>query len=160
VNVNSSAIVPIWKIDAETGETVWQVDYACHTVSGVSGGVQGTIAPGKHDLGNLIFVSVARTPGGSNGTLTAINKRTGEVEWEFQTQRYSWSSPVCVYDENGKGYVIHCTADGSMHLLDGLTGKLLDSMNLGSLIEASAAVYENRIVIGTRGQLIWGVALT
>jgi outer membrane protein assembly factor BamB len=156
----STAPVPIWKIDAVTGETVWQVDYTCFTVSGVSGGVQGTIATGKYDLIDLIFVPVARTPTGSAGTLAAISKSTGEVVWEFQTSRYSWSSPVCVYTEDGKGYVVYTNADANLYLLDGLTGEQLDRINLGSLIEASPAIYENMIVIGTRCQRIWGVRLT
>jgi len=159
-NANVPAVVPIWKIDAVTGETVWQVDYFCRTVSGLSGGVQGTIAPGKNGLEDLIFVPLARTPTASAGILAAVNKNTGKVEWEYETSRYSWSSPVCVYDKNGKGYIIHCTSDGVMHLLDGLTGGLLDKVNLGSLIEASPAVYGDHIVIGTRGQQIWGVRLT
>ena len=67
------------------------------------------------------------------------------------------SSPVCVYDESGKGYVINGDFNGDLHLVDGLTGECLDSINLGSNIEASPAVYGNRLVVGTRGQLIWGV---
>ena len=159
-SVNATAKVPIWKIDAVNGETVWQIDYECHTVSGLSGGVQGTIAPGINQLSQLIFVSVARTPGGSNGVLAAINKLTGKMVWEFQTSRYSWSSPVCVYDKSGKGYIVYTSADANMYLLDGLTGERLDSISLGTLIESSAAVYENTIVIGTRSQKIWGIKLT
>ena len=39
-----TATVPVWKIDAETGEIVWHTDYECTTDDGVSGGVQSTIA--------------------------------------------------------------------------------------------------------------------
>lgn len=42
---------------------------------------------------------------------------------------------------------------------DGLTGTLLDEMNLGSNVEASPAVFDNHIVIGTRGGLIYGIKL-
>lgn len=44
---NDSATIPIWKIDAETGEIIWHTDYECYTDDGVSGGVQSTIACGK-----------------------------------------------------------------------------------------------------------------
>jgi len=158
--VNATAPVPIWKIDAVTGETVWQVEYECFTVSGLSGGVQGSIALGKYDLEDLIFVPIARTPTGGAGILAAISKSTGDVVWEFQTANYSWSSPVCVYDENGKGYVVYTDRNANMYLLDGLTGEQLDRINLGNLIEASPAVFESTIVIGTRCQRIWGVTLT
>ncbi|MGE4352779.1 MAG: PQQ-binding-like beta-propeller repeat protein [Oscillospiraceae bacterium] len=155
-----TATIPIWKIDAETGEIVWQVDYDCQTVKDVSGGVQGTLACGKNKLADLIFVPVARTPGAGDGILSAISKTTGEVVWELHTQVYSWSSPVAVYDAEGNGYLIYCNSGGYMYLVDGLTGKILDDASLGSNIEASPAVYENTVVIGTRGQLIYGFQLT
>jgi outer membrane protein assembly factor BamB len=158
--MNSTAVVPIWKFDAKTGRVVWKVEYDCYTASGVSGGVQGTIAAGSHELDHLIFVPVARTPTIGAGILSAIDKRTGQVAWEFRSSSYTWSSPVCVYDSNGKGYVIYSTANGNMHLLDGLTGELLDTINLGGTIEASAAVYNSTAVIGTRSTTIWGITLT
>ena len=60
---SSKAEIPIFKIDAETGEIVWKTSYECYTVSDLSGGVQGTIAVGKNKLSDMIFVPVARTPG-------------------------------------------------------------------------------------------------
>ena len=152
--------IPIWKIDAETGEIIWSVSYDCWTIEDLSGGVQGTLALGEGSLSDYIYVPVSRTPWGMEGRLAAISKATGEVVWEHSTG-YSWSSPVCVYDESGKGYVINGDFNGDfngdLHLVDGLTGECLDSINLGSNIEASPAVYGNRLVVGTRGQLIWGV---
>ena len=44
-------------------------------------------------------------------------------------------------------------------MLDGLSGELLDSMQLGGLIEASPAVFQSTVVIGTRVMSIWGVRL-
>lgn len=155
-----TADVPIWKIDAVTGEIVWQYDYSCHTETGVSGGVQGTLAIGKNDLSDLIFVPVARTPSAGAGVLAALNKHTGEVVWERQFQIYSWSSPVAVYDSDGKGYLVFCSFNGYMYLIDGLTGDILDDINLGSNLEASPVVYNNMVVIGTRENGIWGVAMS
>ena len=158
-SAGSSATVPIWKIDAVTGETVWQIDYECYTRTDVSGGVQGTAALGQGELGDLVFVPVAMSPERNAGTLAALSKQTGEAVWEFHTKAYSWSSPVCVYDRLGRGYIVYCTSDGNMYLLDGLSGEQLDSINLGGLIEASPAVYGSTIVIGTRVMRIWGVKL-
>lgn len=160
IRSSSTAPIPIWKIDAVTGEILWHVDYNCYSTSGTSGGVQGTLAVGKNKLSDLIFVPVARTPSINSGVLVAINKQTGTIVWEQETQMYVWSSPVAVYDEEGNGYVILCTTGGTMYLFDGLTGEMLDFIDLGSNIEASPAVYENTVVVGTRATGIYGVKLT
>lgn len=152
----TTAAIPIWKLDAETGEIVWQTDYTCYTVSDLSGGVQGTIAVGKNELDDLIFVPIARTPNASSGVLAALYKETGEVAWEKQTSMYSWSSPVDFYDDNGKGYIVFCESLGyRMYLLDGRTGEELDCVNLGGNIEASPAMFEDYVVVGHRGQRIY-----
>lgn len=146
----STAEIPIFKIDAETGEIVWRTDYICYTVQDLSGGVQGTIAVGKNKLSDMIFVPVARTPGASSGTLAALKKDTGEVVWEKETSMYSWSSPVDFYDADGNGYLLYCNSGFNMFLIDGKTGEQLDYMNLGGNIEASPAMYGNYAVVGTR----------
>lgn len=146
----STAAIPIFKIDAETGEIVWRTDYTCYTVQDLSGGVQGTIAVGKNELSDMIFVPVARTPGASSGTLVALSKETGEMVWEKETSMYSWSSPVDFYDADGNGYLIYCNSGFNMYLLDGKTGEQLDYLNLGGNIEASPAMYGNYAVVGTR----------
>lgn len=146
----STAAIPIFKIDAETGEIVWRTDYTCYTVQDLSGGVQGTIAVGKNKLSDMIFVPVARTPGASSGTLAALKKETGEVVWEKETSMYSWSSPVDFYDTDGNGYLLYCNSGFNMFLIDGKTGEQLDYMNLGGNIEASPAMYGNYAVVGTR----------
>ena len=47
-----------------------------------------------------------------------------------------------------------------MYLLDGKTGEQLSTVSINDgTIEASPAVYENRVVIGTRGQSIRGLLL-
>lgn len=146
----STAAIPIFKIDAETGEIVWRTDYTCYTVQDLSGGVQGTIAVGKNKLSDMIFVPVARTPGASSGTLAALKKDTGEVVWEKETSMYSWSSPVDFYDADGNGYLLYCNSGFNIFLIDGKTGEQLDYMNLGGNIEASPAMYGNYAVVVTR----------
>ena len=158
---NSTATIPVWKIDALSGEVVWQHDYTCFTQSGVSGGVQGTMALGKNDLKDLVFVPVSRCGDqASAGVLAALNKKTGETVWEFPTVIYSWSSPVDFYDENGKGYLIYCTSGGFLYLLDGATGEKLASIDLDGNIEASAAMFNDMVVVGHRSQRIFGIKIS
>jgi len=66
---------------------------------------------------------------------------------------------VDVYDAAGKGYLTYATGDGTLYLLDGKTGKTLDTFDLGGAVEASPAVYDDWLVIGTRSGRIWGVRL-
>ncbi|MEA4969461.1 MAG: pyrrolo-quinoline quinone [Candidatus Pelethousia sp.] len=159
---NSTALIPIWKIDAVTGQIVAKnEDYHCQTIaepSQVSGGVQGTLALGKNDLEGLVFVPIAMTEG-MKGKLVAFNTADMSVKWQCDFAGYPWSSPVAVYDANGKGYLIQCNKSGYIHLIDGQTGTIINEMSLGSNIEASPAVYNNMVVVGTRGGLIYGVDL-
>lgn len=159
---NSTAPIPIWKIDAVTGQIVAQNDtYHCQTIATpnqVSGGVQGTLAIGEKDLEGLIFVPVAMTEG-TRGKLVALNTSDMSVKWECDFAGYPWSSPVAVYDDSGKGYLIQCNKTGYIHLIDGQTGEIISEMSLGSNVEASPAVYNNMVVVGTRGGLIYGMDL-
>lgn len=154
-----TANVPIWKIDAETGEILWQVDYECYSQEGVSGGVQSTIAMGKHTLSDYIYVTVSKTGGSQSGVLVCINKYTGEKIWEHESA-YAWSSPVCVYNSDGSGKVIYCDSAGNMYLLNAETGEVHSTCSLSDgVIEASPAVYKNYAVVGTRNCKIWGIEL-
>ena len=156
---SSTATIPVWKIDAVTGEEVWHHDYTCYSVSDLSGGVQGSLALGTGPLEGILYVAVARTPDTSNGLLVALDTETGEEIWTYAST-YSWSSPVCFYDTEGRGYVLYTsTGGGTMHLMDGLTGEVLDEFDFEVTMEASPVVYNNTIVIGTRGQQIYGITL-
>ena len=156
---NSTAPIPIWKIDAETGKIIWKTEYDCRSVSDLSGGVQSTIAVGKNGLSDNIYVTVSRTGGLTNGVLACLDKATGAVRWEHKAA-YAWSSPICVYNQNGDGKVIYATSAGMMYLLDGTTGEVNDELRVsGSCIEASPVVYDDRVVIGTRGCQICGIKL-
>ena len=158
---DSTANVPIWKIDAENGEIVWKTEYECYSQSGLSGGVQSTIACGDKGLSDYIYATVSMTGGEYSGVLACIDKKTGEVKWEHEAV-YAWSSPVCVYNSDGSGKVIYATGGGKMYMLDGITGETVADYVLseeGSPTEASPAVYENYLVVGTRDCYIWGFKL-
>ena len=153
--------ISIYKLDAITGEIVWQKEYECGTEDGVSGGVQATPVIGKEgtNLENLIIYPIARTPDIWGGAVVAFDKETGSEVWRWEMDYYTWSSPVDVYTESGEGYLVLFDSQGGGFLLDGATGTLLDTTDVGSLVEASPIVYNNRIVVGTRGELIIGMDL-
>ena len=153
----NSATVPVWKIDAVTGEAVWQRDYECYTSSSLSGGVQSTVAIGKNGLSDMIFVSIGRYPEYETGRLVALSKADGTELWHFDTDLYGLTSPLDFYDAYGKGYIIHCSADRNMYLLDGETGNVLNTVSFGGTIEASPAMYGNKLVMGHRSYEIFCV---
>ena len=72
---------------------------------------------------------------------------------------YLWSSPVGFYDEDGNGYIIQCDSAGNMFLIDGRTGIILNTITLDANIEASPTIYEDMIVIATRGGSIYGIEI-
>ena len=153
----SHGSIPLMKINAATGEIIWQRDYNCFTVSGVSGGVQSTALLGQNSLKDIVYFTVARTGGDTAGKIVALNKTDGSIVWSIDMSDYTWSSPIAIYDEAGNGYVVISDSSGNMYLLDGLTGKEYDSYYLKDNVEASPAAYENTIVVGTRGKKIYGV---
>ncbi|HEX9063183.1 MAG TPA: pyrrolo-quinoline quinone, partial [Clostridia bacterium] len=72
---------------------------------------------------------------------------------------YCWSSPVDVYGADGKAHLIVCDSGCNMSLYDAESGKLEDVIGLEGIIEGSPAVYDDMVVVGTRGQKIWGIRI-
>jgi hypothetical protein len=152
--------IPIWKIDAATGKIVWKSDpYKCYTVLDVSGGVQATPVLGQKDIASLVIYAIARYPNPGSGTIVALDRKTGKEVWGTATNHYMWSSPVAAYTPSGKSYIVACDTVGNMFLLDGKTGKIVDYINLGTNIEASPTIFNDMIVVGTRGQKIYGIRI-
>lgn len=150
------------KIDALSGVLIWEIPYACDTILGDrpnNGGLLATPVVGKYNLDNLVIFNIARCEGFSSGLVVALDKKTGTEIWRINLTNYSWSSPVAVYTEDGTGYIILCDSAGNMFLLEGTTGNVLDKINLGANVEGSPAIFENMIVVGTRGQRIYGIKI-
>jgi len=157
---NGTGYISIYKLNAKTGEIVWEQKFNCGTVDGVSGGVQSTPLLGKPGtkLEGLILYTIARTPGMWDGKLVALDTETGKIVWEKHMDNYTWSSPVAVYDKDGNAYIIVCDSVGKMMMLDE-KGTVLSTLSLGSNVEASPAVFQNTIVVGTRGQQVFGIKI-
>ena len=64
---------------------------------------------------------------------------------------------MAVYQPDGKSYIVLGDDNGTLRLMDGFTGLTLSTVNLGSAIQASPAVYGNRIVVGTTGGMVYFV---
>ena len=152
----------IRKIDGITGEKVWEYTIECNYDANVNGGFLSSPIIGKNEISDLVIFNASKTVGKSfnSGKMVALKKSTGELVWEKDLNIYSWSSPTAIYDAEGKGYVIFCDAYGRVHLINARTGETLYVLNTGGgNIEGSPAIYNDIMVIGTRGQKIYGIKI-
>ena len=157
----SGGLAYIRKLDARNGAVVWEYSLPCQTTSNVNGGVMATPALGQNDISHLVIFNVAKTIGRGGGSLIiAFDKETGEIVWETPMRNFGWSSPVAVYTDDGTSYIIVSDSAGNMYLIRGIDGEILHRINLGGNVEASPAVFGNMIVVGTRGQRIFGIEIS
>jgi len=150
----------IRKLDAETGGLIWEHSYPCAFDSRINGGALGSPIMGRGDIDGGVIFNISKVQTGQGwGLLVNLDKVTGEVIWETYFRSYSWSSPVAVYDADGKSHIVFCDASGNMFLMEGKTGKVLDSTSVNNNVEGSPAVFGNRAVVGTRGAQIFCVEI-
>ena len=142
------------KINALTGEIVWEQAYT----AAQGGGSVATPHVGEGDLKDLVIFACSDTQVNVNGNaqygglLIARRKDTGEAVWQVEQTAGYWSSPVVIYDQNDKGYILQCDRNGILHMYEGLTGAEVCNVDLGSRVESTPVVYNNILVVGTRGQ--------
>ncbi|WBW97402.1 PQQ-binding-like beta-propeller repeat protein [Oceanirhabdus sp. W0125-5] len=121
----------------------------------INGGALSTNIIGKKNLSDTVIFSIARYKTMNGGLLIALDKNTFEEKWRIESPYYSWSSPVAVYTKDGEGYIINCDSIGNVQLIDGKTGKIIDTINLEGNIESSPAVFNNTIVVPSRNGNIY-----
>ena len=155
--------VYIYKIDAATGEIVWEVEFDnVYFNKDVSGGILSSPVLGKKgtELEGLIIYTIAKTPGAYNGIMVAMDTDTGEIVWKRSLNHYAWSSPVAVYNEEGKANLILCDSGGYVHLINIKNGTTIMKVGIGANVEATPAIFNDMLVVGTRGQQVYGIKLS
>jgi outer membrane protein assembly factor BamB len=157
LNRKTDSDVSIRRLNALTGEEEWKFTIRCSFNSQVTGGVVASPVVGKGALDDLVFFMISRTSDG--GTLVALNKQTGEVEWRVSTKSYGWSSPVAVYNEDGNGWILQANSQGVLTMYEGRTGREIANIELEGNIEGSPAVYGDILVVGTRDKKIYGIKI-
>lgn len=152
----------MYKLDAATGEIVWVK--SCDNIvynKNVSGGALSSPLLGKKGtaLEGMIFFHIAKTPSEYEGTMLAMDTETGDIIWK-KNMKYAWSSPVAIYSEDGSAYILLFDSVGKGHLMDPKTGADLSVVEVGSNVEASPAVFNDMIVVGTRGEKVYGIKIS
>ncbi|WP_102401597.1 PQQ-binding-like beta-propeller repeat protein [Haloimpatiens massiliensis] len=151
----AKGICNLRKLDGLTGKVIFEKSFEAMSLLGkspVNGGALATNIIGKNDIENLVIFNIARYKNFNGGILLALDKKTGKEVWKLEMNNYCWSSPTAVYDSKGKSYIVQGDSAGNLFLIEGITGKVLHSIKLGSNIESSPAIYENTIILATR----WG----
>jgi len=146
--LGSKKDVTIRRLDALTGQEIWQYQIKCDYDKNQVSGCKASPVIGQNGLKDLVIFTVNKVNGGGSRIL-ALNKQSGQVVWEKALDSEAVSSPVAVYNEEGRGWIIQGDQGGNLTMLDGLTGAVKSTLNLGGAIEGSPAVYKNYLVVGT-----------
>ncbi|NLD35056.1 MAG: PQQ-binding-like beta-propeller repeat protein [Clostridiales bacterium] len=139
----------IRRIDALTGREVWKVEVPAKFQDRELGGVKASPVVGQNALSDLVIFTVNLTGDGKTATMLALDKQTGDEVWRHELAAPTVSSPVAVYTASGEGYIVQADGKGVLSLLNGRTGEVLYTLDLEGDIDASPAVYNDVLVIGT-----------
>ncbi|MBP5726693.1 MAG: hypothetical protein J6Y48_06415, partial [Clostridia bacterium] len=166
--------IQIRRYNALNGQEIWKTDVGVYKGKKDKDDVGAKASPiiGQHGLDDLVYFTVTglseegRQKLGLSGeplaALIALEKESGAVVWSYGLSSRSESSPIAVYDEAGNGWIIQCEQNGTIHLLEGLTGNVVNTLKLEAEIEASPGAYGNMVVIGTTGKntsYVYGIEL-
>lgn len=153
----------IRKIDAVSGKQLWKVGRSCAAtkLNGRinSGGVLASVLPGKGKAKDLVFGIFSRTNNSFAGELVAINKRTGKEAYVVKLPNYSWASPIALYTKSGDCYLFFTDVFGNVYLADGFTGKIIHKEHFPVVWESSPVAWNNRVVVGARGNKIYSFVI-
>ena len=173
LNLRKKGDVQVSCVDAMTGRVKWTADFgvAKDTKKKTIAGFRASPVVGQNALSSMVYYTVTGLSSDGCSRLgldsckaatVALDKATGKVVWARGLSSYSYSSPVAVFDENGDGWIVQAANDGTILLLDGQTGKEVTSLQVEGTIDASPAVYNGTLVIGTsssKGSNIYGIAI-
>jgi outer membrane protein assembly factor BamB len=156
----TSGPVTIQKVNALTGEQVWQYQVDAQYNKAVNGGLMATPVLGTGEVSDLVFFNIAKTGSNSHGSLVALDKQTGAVVWNRTLPHFGWSSPVLLTGTDGHSYGVVGDSAGLLHLFDPNTGRDFSTLQLSQNIEASPAVYGNMLVVGTYAKKLYGIRIS
>lgn len=159
-NAPTHGPVTIQKLNALTGEQVWQYQVDAQYNKAVNGGLMATPVLGTGEVSDLVFFNIAKTGSDKTGSLVALDKKTGAVVWNRTLPHFGWSSPLLLTGTDGHSYGVVGDSSGLLHLFDPNTGKDFSTLQLSQNIEASPAVYGNMLVVGTYAKKLYGIRIS
>lgn len=164
-----SGQVRLMKINALNGEILWECQseirgkyFSKPAAEGIYAGLMAAPVVGQGDINDLVIFNVNRVvidDDTNSAIVYALDKNTGEEVWSQTLDVESISSPIALYQPDGKSYLVLGDENGTLRLMDGFTGTTISTVSLGSAIQASPAAYDNQIVVGTTGGMLYFVEL-
>ena len=145
----------VFRVNADTMKTEWGKSIALDKDNPYLGGAIASPVIGEKKLADLVYFTITGLAEeiwtddgkGREAALFALDKENGEMRWALWMTARAVSSPVAVYTEEGKGYLIQIDRDGNMYVADGLTGELMYTYELGGTVTTSPAVYNNILTV-------------
>jgi hypothetical protein len=135
----------VYRIDGATIHTYWKTPYA-----NVIGFIPAPIV-GQQSIGDRVIFTLGNA-------VTAFDKKAGAIVWQTPLDNPCQSSPVAVYNEGGEAFILQADESGVLYMLAGQSGAVLQSLPLAGDVEASPAVYNDVLVIGT-SKYLYGILL-
>ncbi|MGC3992812.1 MAG: PQQ-binding-like beta-propeller repeat protein [Propionicimonas sp.] len=159
-NGASHGTVTIQKLNALTGAVVWKYEIDAVYNKAVNGGLMATPVLGTGEVSDLAIFNIAKTGSDKQGTLVALDKKTGTVVWKRTLAHFGWSSPLLLTGTDGHSYGVVGDSSGLLHLFNPNTGQDYSTLQLSQNIEASPAVYGNMLVVGTYAEKLYGIRIS
>jgi outer membrane protein assembly factor BamB len=135
------------KIDGLTGQILWENVYKCKQDENFRGGISSACIVGKNDLSDYVIYSVVMADESHATKVICANKQNGETVWTKEILAQSKTTPVAIYDKEGKGYILFCDANGHVSLIDGATGEVINRIVLEAGVDGSPVVYGDNLVV-------------
>ncbi|MDO5021714.1 MAG: PQQ-binding-like beta-propeller repeat protein [Eubacteriales bacterium] len=150
----------IRSLDASSGEENWKFTVEAKYDKSERAGCKASPVIGENILSNYVYFTVNSVKEGGS-RLYCLNKNDGSVVWQLPLKEETVSSPVAVYATDGQAYIIQADSSGLLTMVDGLTGQTLSTLKLSGQIDASPAVYDDILVIGTcsKDPKLYGIRL-
>ena len=154
---DASGVSYLVKLNGLTGEKIWEYRHPCGKYTKMEGGMYTTPLLGHGDCEGMLFTNFETHHPALAGDFVALDRRTGEVLYTLPFTRYAWSSPLPFYNKEGHLYIVQPDCKGTLFLLEGKTGRVIHSLQVGLNFESSAAIVGDCLVVGSRGHHIFKV---
>lgn len=151
------------KLNGLTGELVWEDTVPCRRITigekTLDAGLFGSPLLGEGDCDGMIFANFCVNMTKERGCFVAFDKHDGRMLYKTILKQYAWSSPVAFFNDNDEMFIFLGDCAGNVYLIQGKTGEIVACEPIGSNFESSPIVVDDKVILGSRGNKIFKIAL-